>query len=370
MNVLLISDFSYPLQGGTERHVTGVAEYLASRRLGVHVLSPARKDEGNCTYKVNGVIVHKFDLPFMHTSFIVRSMAYFFLGIWLCLKHNIKTVHSFYTMTAIIPAALVARILGKKYIATLFEWELFDWQRKSKWKWPISRWAFGTADAITTIGPTFQRKMEAEFPEKQVIDIGNWIDDKYFKLQKPIGKPSKKNEILFMGRLVRNKGIYVLLDALSKIEDDLKFRLILAGPPVEQQKVREISKRFRILDRIEFRGFVPDGKMAALYSECDILVFPSILRGGMAFVVMEAMAYGKPVVCSDDLGLREGVGGAGIIVKKGDSKGLAQAIKKLLTDRAAYSACSRIAIERVKTYFLKDKVLPLYYRVHRNVAGK
>ncbi|MBI5224931.1 glycosyltransferase family 4 protein [Candidatus Micrarchaeota archaeon] len=367
MKALLLSDFSYPLQGGTERHVTGVAEYLAANGIEVHVLSPARKTEGNCSYLVNGVRVHKFKLPLMDT-FIVRFFAYLFYSVCICLRYGIDVLEGFYTMTAIIPTAICSRILGKKYIATLFEWELFDWQRKSFWKWPLTRWSFGSADRITTIGPSFQHKMEKEFPGKKIECITNWIDDKVFLSNKKFKKRKRGGNILFLGRLVRDKGIYVLLSALGMLRGPLKFRLTLAGPPVEEEKVKKEGKELGILNRIEFRGFVDDKELPGLYANCDILVFPSVLRGGMAFVVMEAMAYGKPVVCSDDTGLREGVGDAGIIVSKGNPRELSNAIKRVLTDEKLYERLSKNALNRANNVFREDKQLPKYLEIYREFS--
>ncbi|MFH1257798.1 MAG: glycosyltransferase family 4 protein [Candidatus Micrarchaeota archaeon] len=367
MKALLFSDFSFPPRGGTERHVMGVADYLTEHGWEVHIISPAGGGEkaGDCN--AGRVRIHKFDFP-LKGNFLVRSLLYFILGSRLVWKYGIDVVEGFYTMPAMIATAMVAKTTGRKYIATLFEWELFDWQRKSFWKWPIARWAFGSADVITTIGPSFQRKMKKEFPKKDVREISNWVEGGFFEGSRPILKPSRENKILFMGRLVGNKGIYVLLKALSRIKRDLKFKLILAGPPIEIDGVKQASKKLGILERIEFRGFVPEKALPKLYRECDILAFPSILRGGMAFVVMEAMACGKPVACSDDIGLREGVGRGGIIVRKGDDAELARAIKKMLTDSRTYANCSRNALKQARTLYYREKVLGKYLKAYVDVT--
>lgn len=367
MEILLLSDFSHPPRGGTERHVMGVADYLASKGYGVHVLSPAGNGGGNTSYSVGGVMLHKFDFPFKG-NFLVRAFLYLVIGILLVLKYRIRIIQGFYTMPCMIASAALAKITARRFIATLFEWELFDWQRRSAWKWPIARWAFSSADIITTIGPSFQRRMQAEFPQKDVREISNWVEDKFFSKSLPPRKPSERNAILFMGRLVENKGIYVLLEALAKIKGDAKFKLILAGPPIEQEKVKAAARELGILDRIDFRGFVSEKELLMLYRETDILAFPSILRGGMAFVVMEAMAMGKPVVCSDDIGLLEGVGEGGVVVRKGDAKALGKAILRLLTGHAFYLKCSKNAIQRARRLYSREKVLGKYVAAYRDLG--
>ncbi|MEK6954504.1 MAG: glycosyltransferase family 4 protein [Candidatus Micrarchaeota archaeon] len=367
MKILLISDFSYPLQGGTERHVMGLAEYASAKGHKVHVLTPNWKGKKNWSYSKKCLTIHLIYLPLMR-NFFIRSLAYFFAGLWISKREKIDAIHSFYTMPAIISASLISALEGLPHMITLFEWELLDWQRASRLKWPLVRWAFESSSRITTLSWILERKVSRLFPSRKVTTITNWLDDTLFQIA-PRPKPqSGKGRILFAGRLSEDKGIYVLFDALARLKG-LDYQLSIAGPPIELQKAKNEARRLCIADKVKFLGFVGEGELPKLYRNCDILVLPSIRREGMGFVIIEAMAQGKPVVGSDDGGIPDAIGDGGIVVKKGDSARLANAIKTLLTNQKKYRHYSDKALSRVKRLFTRDAVISKYLALYGEMAG-
>jgi glycosyltransferase involved in cell wall biosynthesis len=366
MRIMLVSDFSYPLQGGTERHVVGIAKYLVKKGHYVEIISPAWREKHNTEYNLDGVIVRKFNLPFMKNPFI-RALAYFFLSIWYAVTNRIQIIHCFYTLPAIIPSILAAKILRKKSVLTFFEFELLEWQRQNFAKWWVTRQAFDNANYITTLSYILENKIKHTLNPRNISTVMNWVDSDVLKLPSKLTLQSAKNRILFMGRLVDDKGIFVLLEALSLLKKELKFELILCGPPVEEEKVKLISKKLGIIDKISFRGFIREDELTKYYSHCDILILPSIRREGQGFVLIEAMAFGKPVIGSDDGGIPDAIGDAGIIVKKGDVKKLANAIRFLLTNKAAYKRYSSLAFERARKVFNQDKTISKYVSIYSKV---
>jgi alpha-1,3-rhamnosyl/mannosyltransferase len=88
-----------------------------------------------------------------------------------------------------------------------------------------------------------------------------------------------------------------------------------------------------LVECIRLPGYVPDDDLAALYSGADVFVFPSI-HEGFGLPVIEAMACGAPVICSDRSALPEITDGAAILVDPGDRAALTRAIARVLDDHS------------------------------------
>jgi glycosyltransferase involved in cell wall biosynthesis len=131
----------------------------------------------------------------------------------------------------------------------------------------------------------------------------------------------------FAGRLIRGKGLDVLLEALSLTRDDT-IRLEVAGDGPERRALEARAVTLGIANRVTFRGWVSD--LDALWSRCDVAVVPStewIESFGM--VAVEAMAAGRPVIAARNGGLAEIVmdGETGSLFEPGDARELSRLIE-------------------------------------------
>jgi glycosyltransferase involved in cell wall biosynthesis/GT2 family glycosyltransferase len=149
--------------------------------------------------------------------------------------------------------------------------------------------------------------------------------------------PAPRGEIVvgFLGRLVPEKGLHILLDAVA-LEPRLRVRIAGAGPLAEDLPAAIAARG--LTGRVELLGSVDPGVVPAFYSSLDVLAVPSVPRPGwteqFGRVAVEAMAAGVPVVSSDAGALPEVVGGAGVVVPAGDAAALATALVEAATDRA------------------------------------
>lgn len=140
----------------------------------------------------------------------------------------------------------------------------------------------------------------------------------------------------FAGRLVLEKGLGVLLDAMTR-DDRLRARIAGGGPLVDRLAAMAES---RGLDgRIELLGPIAPEDVPAFYRSLDVLAIPSLPTPNwteqFGRVAIEAMACGVPVVASDAGALPEVVGGAGLVVAAGDSAALAEALAEAAGPRAS-----------------------------------
>lgn len=133
----------------------------------------------------------------------------------------------------------------------------------------------------------------------------------------------------FVGRLVPEKGIGILLDAAAR---DPQLRLRLAGSGPSEAALRKETSERGLDERVEFVGALPPGALPGFYRTLDVLAVPSLTTARwteqFGRVAVEAMACGVPVVASDAGALPDVVGGAGLIVPQGDAALLASAIRE------------------------------------------
>ncbi|MFP3235163.1 MAG: glycosyltransferase family 4 protein [Nitrososphaeria archaeon] len=175
--------------------------------------------------------------------------------------------------------------------------------------------------------------------------------------------------VLFVGRMVHEKGVSVLVDAaleLLRRRWDLKFVLAGDGPlrPVLQRRVEEAG----LARKFYFLGFVSDEELAELYAAADVAAFPSTYEP-FGIVALEAMSMGRPVVVSDVGGFSEVVehGVSGLKVPCCDPGALASAISWLVDHPEEASRMgaegARIARERYSWDALAGRTMETYRRV-------
>ncbi len=177
--------------------------------------------------------------------------------------------------------------------------------------------------------------------------------------------------LLFVGRLVKQKGLDVLIAALAKLDLALKWRLILVGDGPEWPAIAGEAARLGLADRLELRGWVAKDALPAMYREGDIFVLPS-RDEGMANALLEAMAAGLPVVGTQIAGTSEVVipGETGLLVAPEDENALGAALAALMKDEPRRAAFGRAGRQRVETTFGWDIVASAWMGVMDQVRAK
>jgi len=105
--------------------------------------------------------------------------------------------------------------------------------------------------------------------------------------------------ILSICRLDPRKRINVLIKAFARICDEIDATLIIGGQGPEEFKLKDLTKKLGIFDRVKFVGFIPENELWDYYAACDIFTYPG--WGDFAITIYEALALGKKVVCSSEI---------------------------------------------------------------------
>ena len=225
----------------------------------------------------------------------------------------------------------IPKLFGKRVIVTIHG---LDWQRE-KWKCGFGakfiqqgeKNAVKYADEIIVLSKGVQDYFDKRYGRKTyyipngvnspVKRSANIIKDKYGL--------NKDDYILFLGRLVPEKGIRYLIKAFKKINTDKK--LVIAGGSSDTNEFEnEMKELARDDNRILFTGFVQGNELQELYSNAYIYTLPSDLEG-MPLSLLEAMSYGNCCLVSDIPECIDVIDNKAMVFKKADVNDLQEKIQ-------------------------------------------
>ena len=149
-------------------------------------------------------------------------------------------------------------------------------------------------------------------------------------------------KLLFIGRVVEDKGIYDLIKSLSELQGKVELTVIGDGPDLASAK--QLSNKLDVASSVFFKGQLPHSQLPQYLEATNLVVVPSNnYYEGFPRVIMEAWAYKKPVIVSDVGGVKAFVkhGVNGLIFKQGDKTGLLHSIQLLLDDKALLTSLTK-----------------------------
>jgi phosphatidylinositol alpha-mannosyltransferase len=165
--------------------------------------------------------------------------------------------------------------------------------------------------------------------------IPNGVDLTRFERAVPLARwQDGIPNLLFVGRHEPRKGLLELLKAYRILRrEGVSCRLLIVGSGPQEREARRYVLTRRLLD-VEFLGRVSDAEKVQLYKTADVFVSPATGRESFGIVLLEAMAAGAPIVCSDIHGYKGVVrrGANALLVEPHEPKELAGAIARLLAD--------------------------------------
>jgi len=178
--------------------------------------------------------------------------------------------------------------------------------------------------------------------------------------------------VFSVGDLQPRKNQIGLISAFSKLLTEcpqLKHHLVLTGKETWfTPKVREAARSCGFASRIHFTGFVSDGDLLELYNACDCFVFPSFYEG-FGLPILEAMACGRAVACSNTSSMPEVADGAGLLFDPHQTAEITRALKDILLDSELRGRMERLGLQRAATFTWK-KSARATLEVYREVVNE
>ena len=159
--------------------------------------------------------------------------------------------------------------------------------------------------------------------------IGNpYRDELFFEMP----EIERNRDLVFLGRLVSDKGLDLLLKALGDLKPrGLESSLTIIGDGPEEAALRAQAESLK-LNNVEFVGAKRGAALTKLLNRHRIMVVPSLWKEPFGIVALEGIACGCVVVGSEGGGLKDAIGPCGVTFPNGDGDALARALEPLLRD--------------------------------------
>jgi len=300
---------------------------------------------------------------------------FFYLACWrLARKYltdtGIDMIHAHTIMPDGFAAVLLGRELRVPVVCTVHGSDINDYPFASRLTMGATLWALKRVNHLVAVSEKLRTKVSELAGDISTSVAHNGADSNYFKniphddARARLKLPLDKRLVLFVGYLVKAKGLEFLLEAFSLLQSTDAI-LYLVGDGYLKDALVDTAYRLGIGNRCFFCGKRPHEEIPLWLSAADCLVLSSIDEG-LPTILTEAMLCGAPIVATDIGGIPEIVhhGKTGLLVPSKDTRKLAAAIDQIVSDRPATEAIrNRAAIfaRDVLTWeFNAQKMVNLY----------
>ena len=182
----------------------------------------------------------------------------------------------------------------------------------------------------------------------------------------PTAVPDEQR-ILYVGQLIRGKGVDLLLHALREVS--CEFTATIVGTGNAQAKLEVLCQQLGLADRVRFRGWVSHEELGQFYSAAKVVAVPSRWPEPFGMIGLEAMHYGRPVAADDVGGIPDWLEHevTGLLVPEQDTTALARSFERVLTDTELAATLGRNAYEHVWKHYSFDRYLD---RLETHLSGE
>ncbi|UCC80328.1 MAG: glycosyltransferase family 4 protein [Candidatus Zixiibacteriota bacterium] len=272
----------------------------------------------------------------------------------------------------LFPAAFWAnRLYRKRSPAIVFTGHGTDVQLTRKF--PFNKFAdnaLGAASGLTLNSRYMQRILRGRaVPEKiEIIPMGTDTD----KFRPAETKPSKSKKILFIGRLIKQKGVDMLIEAYSLVKKSYPdAELEIIGYGTEKTRLLGIVKSLGLWQNVTFSDAVEYDKLTEKYRAARILAFPSLIGEGFGMTVAEAAACGIPTITFGLGGTAELVvdNETGMIVSPNVGS-LSEGLKRLYSDDTLVDDMGERARKRIEDHYNWEIIGDKFDRFFKDILSR
>lgn len=306
MKVVQLTVHFPPNIGGVETHLSDLVTFLSKKGWHVFVLCyrPLSARVGWKIYEKESK-VQIFRIPWLaglfykliphpKLEFLYLSPGLFIFTPIVLLINNPQIIHA-HGLIAGFVATFWGRVFNKKIVISTHS--LYSFPKSGLYK-KFANFIFNKADKVLCLSnKSFVEILNLGVNRNKVIQFTYWIDLNKFTNNKEAKKMfawKEKFIVLFVGRLILEKGIDVLLESVKTWDKGIGLVFVGTGP-MESIIIKEVSKN----SNIHFLGKVGQESLANVYSAADILIVPSTSEEGFGRVIMESLSCGTPVVVSN-----------------------------------------------------------------------
>ncbi len=346
---------------------------ILSEKYGVeiHLITPPYWYEGgNKTYQYNGnnkIYYHKGKV-FM----LKNRMFHFYFNV----KELFKKIKPDIVHIEEIPFNLVCwqflRQAKKNKIKTIF----FTWENIRRKLNPVYkyfyRYSIKNSDCAIAGNEEGKNILQELGFNKEIYVIPQYgiNPEDFIKKDKLLPENGEDYTAAYIGRIVPEKGLEILIFAIKDIE---KVKLIIAGkgPKEYEEKIKNLIKQNGLEKKIEFKGFISSKNIPLFLSKINILILPSLTfpdwKEQFGRVIIEAFASKTAVIGSSSGEIPNVIKDAGFVFKEGDSKDLKEKIKTLIYNKEVYLRNIEKGYRRVLENYTNEKIAEKIYQIYKNL---
>jgi len=274
------------------------------------------------------------------------------------LADNPDLLHVQYTSPLLCSAPVVATVHDVSYIEHP---EYFTAARLRQLRFTVARTVKRAAKIITVSEFSRDAILRAyDIPSEKVHAIPNAANPDFRPIGRERAQKAVRDRLGFdspfvfsVGDLQPRKNQIGLIAAFARLLNEypnLRHHLVLTGKETwYTPKVHEAARNSGYAARIHFTGFVSDSELLELYNACDCFAFPSFYEG-FGLPILEAMACGRAVACSNTAAMPEVADGAGLLFNPRDTDDIRRALKDILIDPELRGRLERLGLQRAASF--------------------
>lgn len=269
----------------------------------------------------------------------------FFNALILVKKKKIDIIHAHWILHHGLIAAIIKKIYGTPFIVSSHGGDIFPF--RNNWFFRVFiRFVLRNCDYCTANSSITKKAVLSVLKVKNIEVIPMGVDLNEFMENKKEDSLRKELNIsgeflLSVGRIVEQKGINYLINAMPEILDEFSnAKLIIVGDGNERKNLEKLTKRLKLEKNVVFIGKLPNNKLPRYYATADVFIAPSIKDSygwveALGIVFLEALSSGTPVIGSNIGGIPDIIkdNETGLLVEEKNSKEIAIAVKKILKDK-------------------------------------
>ena len=382
---MLTWEFPPRIVGGIARHCLGLSKALA--KLGHEVYVITLEFPGTPLFEdVDGVKVHRVLIELGHPNFIIWTFIFnHFMEkkvaeLSRSVKFDIIHIHDWLTAEAGISSK---HFLNKSLVSTVHSTEVGRSQGLHN---PdsflidgIEWWMTYEAKRVIVCSNSVKWELESHFnlPHDKVTVIPNGVEISNFnlninreKVKRRYGIKPNERIVLFIGRLVPQKGVDTLIKAVPLIiQRHRDAKILIAGDGWSRTYLEELAKSMGLGDHVRFLGFISDWELADLMVAADVLVVPSVYEP-FGIVALEGMAAGTPVVATNIGGLSEIIehDKTGVLVYPRNPESIAWGVNRVLSDHKYADWLVRNARKKVLEAYSWEEIAKRTVEVYESAS--
>jgi len=346
MNIGILSTELPPNGGGAEFQAAKVATYLCRKhRVTIFTRAVAA---GSMLMRQKGCTVRRRSVVSAWGIRFVADILSSLVVMGRDRKH-LDLIIAYQSIIDGVIAALAKRLFGIPFIVSVRSEKEYQLAGNFRSRW-LTPFVLRTADRVAVQLPAIKEELLKELRSAGHSGLADQVLVKLCVLPNGICSPpherGDRDIVLYLGRLVKDKGVAYLIEAMHQCPDQ---HLVVAGDGPERSRLENAA---RVTANVEFVGRIDRDRLSAYLRRAKILVLPSLRNEGMPNAIMEAMAHGVPVVAARGGGVRDLVkdGETGYLTDPGDAAGLAHYINQLGQNHILREKMSANCVEAMKQY--------------------